>query len=85
MRLYAPKSDALTGKRKPSLVMKDAQPTLLAHSISLRPDAVLMPRRANLPVINRIGLKHVPVIIWRHRCKGIAVASWELPRDYSSI
>ena len=51
MRLYAPKSDALTGKRKPSLVMKDAQPTLLVHSISLRPDAVLMPCRANLPVI----------------------------------
>jgi hypothetical protein len=29
MRLYAPKSDALTGKWNPPPVMKEAQPTLL--------------------------------------------------------
>ena len=29
MRLYAPRSDALTGKWNPPPVMKDAQPTLL--------------------------------------------------------
>jgi hypothetical protein len=29
MRLYAPKSEALTGKWSPPPVMKEAQPTLL--------------------------------------------------------